>query len=108
MRRLFALIVAAALALARGGDALSEGVTATDRSIASGRDTIIEGDVYQGASQAEVEGIVPADGKRAGPRDLVQAAARGATIEASAKIRELGEQLDLAQRGHGNARHPWP
>ena len=88
-------IVAAAFALAFSVEAPTEEITATDRSIASGRDTIIEGDLNQGATQAEVEDIIAQTLSDRGLLSLVEATARGVSVAANEKIGELSEQLNL-------------
>ena len=91
-----ALIVAVVLASASGADARAQDVTATDRSIASGRDTVIEGDVYyQGATNTEVQQIIRQTLNEPDLLGLVEAAVRGVSVEANVKIGELGEALDL-------------
>jgi tetratricopeptide (TPR) repeat protein len=95
VHRCSALIVTAVLASVLGAEAPAQGVTATDRSIASGRDTIIEGDVYQGATKAEVEEVIRRTLGDPALVGLVEAAARGASVEANAKIDQLSEQLEL-------------
>ena len=81
----------------RAASSAEEGVTATDRSIASGRDTNIEGDVYLGQSPAEVEAIIQRT-LRARICRTWSGKRRVARPGDRARVRDLSAALDLRGR----------
>ena len=72
-------------------------VSAEGCSIASGRDTIIEGNINLGPSAADLQAIIEDTLSAPELLEAVRAAAQGGAVEGNERVRELSDQLNLRQ-----------